>query len=205
MITTTFFTNFALGFILAAEFGQVSVEVFRRGFRYGFKQAILVSLGGAFADFIYLNIAITSVILFLNHTSILKMLWIIGGFTILYISINGIRDAFQEKNIPIESKEINPFSAGFLLNFIHPVNLIWWTTILSSVIIKDIQNTSIQTAYFDGMGIFIGVFGWWLILSTLTVILRKRLTTKAMQYISMGSSFLLLGFSIWFFYNAFTL
>lgn len=77
MITITFLTNFALGFILAAEFGQVSIEIFRRGLRGGFRQAILVSFGGTFADFIYLNIAIAGILLFLNRPEILKFLWLI--------------------------------------------------------------------------------------------------------------------------------
>lgn len=203
MITHTFLTNFALGFILAAEFGQVSIEIFRRGIRYGFWSAVLVSFGGSFADFIYLNIAITGVILILNDPNILKSLWVIGGCTVFYISINGIHDSFDKKDMPVsQTKETNPFMAGFLLNFIHPINLIWWVTILSSIIVKDTQEMSVLTAYLNGTGIFIGVFVWWFILSLLTSIARQRITMHGMQYISMCSSLLLLGFSFWFFYNA---
>lgn len=203
MLTITFVTNFALGFVLAAEFGQTSIEIFRRGLRYGLKQAILVSAGGSFADFVYLNIAIAGILLFLNRPEILKFLWVIGGITVLYIAINGIRSARTEKDVAKQSNDTNPFIAGFLLNFVHPVNLIYWVTILSSILVKDIQETSFTTAYLDGMGIPLGVFGWWLILSLLTSFARQWITPKVMQRVSMGSSLLLLGFATWFFYNAF--
>lgn len=202
MITITFLTNFALGFILAAEFGQTSIEIFRRGLRYGFKQALLVSAGGSFADFIYLNIAIGGILIFLNRPDILKILWVIGGITVTYIAIEGIRSARTEKVVTEKRVDTHPFIAGFLLNFVHPVNLIYWITILGSILVKDVQETSFVTAYIDGMGIPLGVFGWWLVLSILTSVARKWITPKVMQHVSMGSSLLLLGFACWFFYNA---
>lgn len=205
MITFTFLTNFALGFVLAAEFGQTSIEIFRRGLRYGFKQAMLVSAGGAFADFIYLNIAIGGILLFLNRPDILKALWLIGGLTMSYIAINGIKSARKEKIIAEKQNDTSPFAAGFLLNFVHPVNLIYWVTILSSILVKDISENSFFTAYLDGMGIPLGVFAWWVMLSILTSVARKWITPKVMQYISMGSSIILLGFAFWFFFNAFAL
>lgn len=202
MITFTFLTNFALGFVLAAEFGQVSIEIFRRGLRYGFRQALLVSLGGTFADFIYLNIAIAGILLFLNRPEILKFLWLAGGLAVSYIAINGIKSARKEKSINIEASGTHSFGTGFLLNFVHPINLIYWTTILGSILVKDINDTSLPTAYINGLGIPLGVLGWWLILSTLTSVARKWITPKVMQRVSMGSSILLLGFAVWFFYNA---
>lgn len=205
MITFTFITNFALGFILAAEFGQTSIEIFRRGLRYGFRQAILVSAGGAFADFIYLNIAIGGILLFLNRPDILKALWLIGGLTVAYIAMEGIKSARNEKVVSEKQNDTHPFIAGFLLNFVHPVNLIYWTTILGSILVKDIQATSVLTAYLDGLGIPLGVLGWWLILSSLTSFARQWITPKVLQYVSMTSSLLLLGFAFWFFFNAFSL
>lgn len=205
MITATFLTNFALGFILAAEFGQVSVEIFRRGLKYGFRQAILTSLGGTFADFIYLNIAVTGIILVLNRPGILRFLWIIGGLVVLYTAVKGIRSSFEGTDINLQPQDTNPFVTGFLLNFIHPLNLIWWVTILSSIIVKDMQRTSVLTAYLNGSGIFFGVFGWWLALSIITAVAKSRFTLKALRSISGGSSIALLGFSFWFFYNAFIL
>jgi len=205
LVTTTFLTNFALGFILAAEFGQVSVEVFRRGLKYGFRQAVLTSLGGTFADFIYLNIAITGIILVLNQPVILRFLWIIGGLVILYIAVKGIRNYFEKTDINLQPQDTNPFITGFLLNFIHPLNLIWWVTILSSIIIRDIQQTSVLTAYLNGSGILFGVFGWWLILSTIITTTKQWFTLKVLRSISVSSSVVLLGFSFWFFYHAFIL
>ncbi len=205
MVTVTFLTNFALGFVLAAEFGQVSIEIFRRGLRGGFRQAILVSLGGTFADFIYLNIAIAGILLFLNRPEILKLLWVIGGLVVSYIAINGIKGALKEKEIGNIESNIHPFIAGFLLNFVHPINLIYWVTILGSILVKDAQENSTLIAYLDGIGIPLGVFAWWLILSTLTSVARRWVTPKLMQYISMVSSVLLLGFALWFFISAFSM
>ncbi len=205
MITTTFLTNFLLGFILAAEFGQVSIEIFRRGIQYGFKQAILTSLGGTFADLIYLSIAITGIILVLDRPDILRFLWVIGGMAMLYIGVSGVRSSLKEKEIVSQYPNTNSFMTGFLLNFAHPLNLIWWITLLSPILVKDMQKTSMATAYINGTGIVFGVFAWWLILSVLTVLARKQLTVRKLQYISAASSVILVGFSAWFFYQAFVI
>ncbi|MBI5798424.1 MAG: LysE family transporter [Candidatus Yonathbacteria bacterium] len=116
-----------------------------------------------------------------------------------------IKSALEEKSIGTQENDTNPFVAGFLLNFVHPVNLIYWVTILGSILVKDIQETSFLTAYLDGMGIPLGVFGWWLALSSLTSFARQWITPRIMQHVSMGSSLLLLGFAFWFFFNAFSL
>ncbi len=205
MVTTTFLTNFALGFILAMEVGQVSIEVFRRGTKYGFRHGILTALGGTFADLVYLNIAVTGIILVLNRPEILQLLWVIGGGVVLYLGINGIYNSPHEERLDAKTKSTNSFIVGFLLNFIHPLNLIWWVTILSSIIIQDIQHTSKLTAYLNGSGILFGVFAWWLILCILLALARQWFTFRTMRIVSISSSYLLIGFSVWFFYNAFTL
>lgn len=197
----TFLTNFALGFLLAAEFGQVSMEIFRRGLSGGFKESFKTTLGGVLADFIYLNLAITGIIAFLNKQEILKILWLVGGFVVFYIATKGI---FTFKEIHNgEPKRTNAFLSGFLLNFIHPLNLVWWITILGSIIITDINKYSTFVTYLNGSGIILGVFTWWLLLSLLTGYAKNWFGVKTLQNISLAASVILLGISFWFFYNAF--
>lgn len=199
----TFITNFFLGFFLAAEFGQVSMEIFRRGLSGGFKESFKTTLGGVLADFIYLNLAITGIIAFLNKQEILKALWLIGGFVVFYIATKGML-TFKEIHNG-EPKKTSAFLSGFLLNFIHPLNLVWWITILGSIIIADINKYSTLVAYLNGSGIIFGVFAWWLLLSVLTSYAKNWFTVKALQKTSLVASCILLGISFWFFYNALTL
>lgn len=198
-----FITNFILGFILAAEFGQVSVEIFRRGINFGFKNAFLTSLGGAFADFMYLTLSVFGIILFLNKPDFLKTLWIAGGIILFYIGLNNLKKALKTKMIKetIKTKSDGAFVTGFLLNFVHPLNLIWWITILSPVIIKESMARSQLSAYLSGTGIVFGVLGWWIILSVAASFWSKLLSQKHLKLISVTSSILLMGFSVWFFYN----
>lgn len=201
MITMTFLANFALGFVLAVEFGQVSVEIFRRGVSYGFRQAALVSAGATFADFIYLNITITGIILVLNRPGILRFLWIIGGLVLVYIAARGLTNRSSSKMVE-GGHEINSFFSGFLLNFIHPLNLIYWITILNSIVVNDLRNHSTLTTYLNGTGIFWGVLAWDLILSALAATAKRWLNLRTLQIFSKVSSLFLLGFAGWFFYNA---
>ncbi len=198
-----FITNLILGFILAAEFGQVSVEIFRRGINFGFKNAILTSLGGAFADFIYLTLSVIGIILFLNEPNFLKILWIIGGIALFYIGISGLRKALKAETIERAQKikGKNSFITGFLLNFIHPLNLIWWITILSPIIAREAIIHSRITAYLSGTGIVFGVLAWWIMLSIVASFWSKRISQKHLKLVSIISSILLIAFSLWFFYN----
>lgn len=200
-----FITNFILGFILAAEFGQVSVEIFRQGIHFGFKNAILTSLGGAFADFLYLSLSVIGIIVFLDNPDFLKILWIIGGIVLFYIGISGLRKTLkaraEKQKLEQKAKNSNSFTIGFLLNFIHPLNLIWWITILSPIIAREAMIHSRITAYFSGTGIVFGVFAWWIILSIVASFWSKRISQKYLKIVSIISSILLIGFAIWFFYN----
>ena len=199
-----FITNFILGFILAAGFGQVSLEIFRRGISIGFKSAILTSLGATFADLIYLILSIFGMIFLLNEFNLLKILWFIGGIILFYLGIVFFKTALKRKDVRItqETKShSNSFIVGFLLNFIHPFNLVCWITILTPIIIKQITLDSRLSAFLNGTGIVFGVLAWWIILSFISSFCSKHLSLKRQKFISIICSITLIGFSVWFFYN----
>lgn len=198
-----FITNFILGFILAAEFGQVSVEIFRQGINFGFKNAFLTSLGAVFAESIYLTLSVIGIILFLNEPSFLKIIWIIGGIVLFYIGISGLRKTLKAETIKEtqKPKNKNSFATGFLLTFVHPLNLIWWIMILSPIIARESIMHSRLIAYLGGTGIIFGELAWWIILSIIASFWSKHISQKHLKLVSIISSILLIGFSIWFFYN----
>lgn len=205
MLNIDFFTFFALGFLLAAVFGQVSVEIFRRSINYGFWKAAFASVGSVLADFIYFNLVFSGLIFVLSEDWVLQILWIAGGIAVSYLAFRNLtRHTFRENNNERDD-DTNPFFAGFLITILNPLGIIWWATIAGPMIATSMQSYSVTHVYFNSLGIVFGLFIWWLLFSFVVSKTKSRFNTRTLNIITKISSFVLFGFALWFFYNAYVL
>ncbi len=200
-----FIFNIALGFLLAAEFGQVSVEVFRRALSNGFKEGFLTVLGAVTGDLLYLILTMLGVIIIFNDPSFLRILWILGAMALFYIGTSGVQDYIEKAEIrsDTERRKMHPYLIGFILAFVHPLNLIWWATILSPIILKNMLETSWQIAFLNALGIHVGVLLWLVPFSFVVSISRTRLRKHHLRSVSLASSIMLMVFALWFGWHAF--
>lgn len=205
MLIPSFFTYFVLGFLLAAVFGQVSVEIFRRSIKSGFWIAAIASAGSVLADFIYFNLVFSGLIFILNKEGILQVLWIIGGFVVSYLAIRNLTRRTFYENVNESTNDTNPFFTGFLITILNPLGILWWSTIAGPMIVMSMRDYSTIHTYFNSLGIVFGLFAWWLLFSFVVSRTRSRLNARTLNIITKTSSFVLFGFALWFFYNAYML
>ncbi|MBI5045849.1 MAG: LysE family translocator [Candidatus Niyogibacteria bacterium] len=194
-----FWTNFILGFSVAAVIGPVNLTTMRRGLD-GFWRGFLCMMGSVCAETIFLTLAVSGIILFFNDPAIMRWLWLSGGLAILYLAIK----SWQERapaNLSESAVVGNPFIAGFLVDLLNPFCVVWWATVAGSFILSDLKDHSVWVVYGDSFGIVAGIAACLFILLCLAVWAKKHITEKIISKALKLSSVALLGFAIWFFHH----
>ncbi len=205
MITTSFGILFLLAFIMSIEFGQTATEIVRQGTTYGFKNALLISFGAFVSEILFLILTITGLIFFFSDPKILKFVWIFGGVILFYLGIQALRN---HKNIIAASDqqekndERRPFLTGLAINFLHPLNILWWSGTLGPIILASAHDNGFFTATIDGLGVSFGALAWWVTLSFISSFIQRSFTGSVIKSINMLSSVGLILFGVYFLYKA---
>lgn len=208
MITISFGVLFLLAFIMSVEFGQTAAEIIRQGTGHGFKNAILASFGALFSEIIFLALTMTGIIFFFSDPKILKFVWVVGGIIIFYLGIQGFRNYKNTINLSSEPEKNYhrwPFITGLSINFLHPLNIIWWSGTLGPIILESANRNGFFIATIDGLGVPFGGLAWWTILSVTSSFLKKQFPKSLIKKINLLSSSGLMLFGIYFLYKAFRL
>ena len=208
MITISFGTLFILAFIMSIEFGQTAAEIIRQGTGRGFKNAILVSFGACVAEIIFLALTMTGLIFFFSDPKLLKFVWVVGGIIIFYLGIQGFRNYKNTIKVSGQLEKNNhrfPFITGLTINFLHPLNIIWWSGTLGPIILESANRNGFFIATLDGLGVPSGGLAWWIILSTTSSFLKKSFPESLIKKINLLSSSGLILFGVYFLYKAFRL
>jgi threonine/homoserine/homoserine lactone efflux protein len=198
-----FLANILLGIALGAAFGRVSVEIFRRSLSGGFLSGFYAGSGSALGDLTYLNLAAVGLLLLFNKPEIIFWLWIFGGLATSYLGVSGFFAPIDLGVKKVAAEEYNAFFAGLFVTITNPVSFFWWASIVGPQMVSTSQTIGSGLAYLYTLGMIVGLFIWWTVFSALTAHFRNKLTPFAIRIFSRGSSGILLGFSAWFFYNAF--
>lgn len=207
MITVSFWVLFALAFVMSMEFGQTAVEIVRQGTRQGFRNAFLVSLGAVFAEFLFLALTLTGLIFFFNNAEALKFVWLGGGMIVIFLGVQGLQNyRYVDSISTTEGRDnfsgIKPFAAGVGINFLHPLNLVWWAGTLGPVILESIHQHGYTTAVVNGLGVPLGGFAWWILLSCAVSYAKESFSESVVSKINLVSSIGLLLFGLYFLYRA---
>jgi threonine/homoserine/homoserine lactone efflux protein len=196
--------NILLGISLAAPIGPVNIEVIKRGLKYGFWPAFLLSLGAATADSTYLIVIYFGFYNLLDIPIVKTIIWFFGTIVLLYLGYLNIKehfDKFEFQNADLKGSK-NAFIAGYLITISNPMTIVWWLGIFGAVMGSSIQNASKTVALLNSMTIIIGVVLWFFTLSLLLHWGKRFVNEKMMKYISTVAGVVLIGFGLYFGYNA---
>lgn len=196
--------NITLGISLAAPIGPVNIEVIKRGLKYGFWPAFLLSLGAATADSTYLIVIYFGFYNLLDIPIVKTIIWFFGAIVLLYIGYLNIKehfDKFDFQNADLKGSK-NAFIAGYLITISNPMTIVWWLGIFGAVMGSSIQNAGKTVALLNSLTIIIGVVLWFFTLSLLLHWGKRFVNEKMMKYISTIAGVILIGFGLYFGYNA---
>jgi threonine/homoserine/homoserine lactone efflux protein len=196
-----------LGFAIAAPVGPIGVLCIRRTLAEGRGIGLVSGLGAATADAFYGFVGgfgLTFVSSFLIEQQAAFRL--VGGLFLLYLGIKTLlaRPAPREGTAPSPSARIQPDQAGgflaayfstLFLTLSNPATILSFAAIFAGAGLVT-GSHEIGAAFGLVLGVFSGSALWWLLLSSLVSVFRKRVSDRGLVWVNRLSGILITGFGL---------
>ncbi|PGB76524.1 lysine transporter LysE [Bacillus pseudomycoides] len=191
-----------IGFSIAAPVGPIGILCIRRTLENGRVVGFMSGLGAATADGLYGLIACLSLTVITNYL-INQQLWfqLIGGIFLGYLGVKTYKS--KPSNTPTKSKNeqnIKAYISTFFLTITNPVTILSFIALFSGFGIAN-SDIDLMAKLILVLGVFLGSILWWLFLSIVVSVLRKRINAHSLIIINKTSGLILLLFSLWSFYD----
>ena len=200
---TIFLSYIFLGLSLAAPIGPVNAAQMDRGLKSGFLQAWLLGLGAMTADIIYMLTVYLGVVKFLETPFMQSFLWLFGFFVLMY---TGIETLLSSGKIVMANRSresgFRSFLSGFLMSISNPLTILFWLGIYGSVLAKTASSHGTAEVVVYSFGIILGLLIWDILMAAISSSFRKLLTIQLITLISILSGLSLIGFGLYFGYQA---
>lgn len=189
-----------IGFLVSAPMGPVGLLCVKRVINKGAWQGFATGMGAALGDVFYAALAafgLTFVMNFLIREE--RWLRLAGGTFLILLGIIWLRrkrSYADFKKVPARSSHI--FEAGwtgFLLDLANPITLIAYIALFSGFGLAD-ASAKFTSAASLVIGIGIGAFAWWFLLTHFILLFRKKITAKTLQVINKVMAVLVIAFGI---------
>ncbi|GIP54553.1 LysE family transporter [Paenibacillus vini] len=193
-----------LGLSLSAPIGPVNAAQLDKGIRGGFLPAWLVGLGAIAADIIYMLLVYFGVIHFLNTPFMKSFLWLFGFFILTYTGIDSLKQAGKLSLSEMRGREplMKSFMSGFMMSLSNPLSILFWLGIYGSVLAQTAATSNARDLVINSCAIIAGVLLWDVTMAGFASIFRKILTDRVIRTISVLSGLSLIGFGLYFGYEA---
>lgn len=196
-----------LGLSLAAPIGPVNAAQMDKGIKHGFIHAWILGLGSVTADIIYMLAVFLGLAHFIEIPIVKAFLWLFGFFVLLYTGIEGLINArnFTFSNTKGQVSLFKSFITGFLMSISNPLTILFWLGIYGSVLAKTAASYPAEQLFIFSSAIILGLVIWDITMAFVASSARKLLTTKLLSVITIISSLSLIGFGLYFGYEAYKL
>ncbi|MEH7112445.1 LysE family transporter [Neobacillus niacini] len=201
-----FLSYILLGLSLAAPIGPINAAQIDKGIKHGFMHSWLIGIGAVAADGVYMLVVYFGVVNFLEHPFMKTFLWLFGCFILLY---TGIETIVSANKLEMEGKRkeeplVKSFISGFFMSISNPLTILFWLGIYGSVLAKTAATYETSQLILYSSAIFIGLLIWDFTMAGVSSNFRKYLTSHLLIGISLLSGISLIGFGIYFGFQAFT-
>jgi L-lysine exporter family protein LysE/ArgO len=201
---SVFLSYVLLGLSLAAPIGPVNAAQLDKGIKNGFWHSWLVGVGAFVADGIYMLAVYIGVVNFLDTSFMQTFLWLFGSFVLIYTGVESIVKASPTISHLNRGPEplYKSFWSGFFISISNPLTILFWLGIYGSVLARAAATSDHQQLIIYSLAIFLGLFIWDITMAAVSSGFKKILTNKLIVLISYLSGFSLIGFGIYFGYQA---
>ncbi|WP_102274958.1 LysE family transporter [Cytobacillus massiliigabonensis] len=193
-----------LGLSLAAPIGPVNAAQLDKGIKSGFFHAWLVGLGAMIADIIYMLAVFLGIVHFLEIPFMKAFLWSFGFFVLVYTGIESLISAgkISSNTRGAEESAMKSFFSGFLMSISNPLTILFWLGIYGSVLAETaVKYDKTQVAIYS-LAIIIGLLLWDITMAGVASSFKRFLSMKVLTAISILSGLSLIGFGLYFGYQA---
>jgi L-lysine exporter family protein LysE/ArgO len=199
-----FLSYVLLGLSLAAPIGPVNAAQLDKGIKHGFLSSWLVGVGAFVADGIYMVAVYIGVVNFLETSFMQTFLWLFGSFVLIYTGVESIMSAGPHISRINKSREplYKSFLSGFFISISNPLTILFWLGIYGSVLAKTAASSSQEQLILYSLAIFLGLLIWDVTMAAISSSFKKFFTDKMITSISVISGISLIGFGIYFGFEA---
>ncbi len=196
------FSLFIVGFTAAALPGAVQTTVFLVTIEGDIRSGLKLALGAAMMDGLYLSLACLGLVSFIGNFPVLRIGIGLGGVIFMvYLGVQGIRQAWIGKTINAENKKSGGFLTGFLLVLLHIPTMLYFIGVAGTMCR---ENTSVSSAISGAASLFVGAFVCFVCVAFIAW-LSKRFGGKVLiRVLQIGSAVILIIFAIKTFISLFS-
>lgn len=191
-----FLKGLLIGFSIAAPVGPIGVFCIQRTLTKGLLIGILTGFGAATADAVYGSIAafgLTGISkLLINHQDLLRLG---GGVFLVYLGLRTILVIPRNTIINDNGKNyLNAYTTTFFLTLTNPLTILSFLGIFAGLGIAANEGEGLVGAITLVTGVFIGSIIWWIVLSSITVFMKRKINTLSLIWVNRIAGIIILGF-----------
>ncbi|MCI8408509.1 MAG: LysE family transporter [Lachnospiraceae bacterium] len=194
------FRGILIGLIFGTPVGAIGMLAIQRTLQDGIKAGLLTGLGSSVADCIYAAVGafgITIVSDFIEKYQI--YINIIGGCILLVFGIRMMQKKMKEIKEERDIPQIKIFLSSFIIGITNPVAFFGFLFAFSYFHLGD--DLALTGAVFLVIGVFVGTFFWWLVLSDVVYRFREK-AVRHEGIVNRISGGLLIAFGIVIFFKS---
>lgn len=195
-----------LGVSLAAPIGPVKTVLLNTGIKNGFFHAWFFSLGSLATDILYMGMVYFGIGKFIDSPLLQIILWSFGCFVLLYTgteNLFSLRKTALDVKVGKRTRLRKSIIAGFFMSLLNPLTILFWLGIYGSMLAKTAGISTGMQIILNSFAILVGIMLVDFLMSFLSNGARRLLSSKLLVYVSIVSSFSMIGFGLYFGFQAF--
>jgi len=183
-------TGFASGFLVSIPVGPINISIVNEGARRGFGWAFLIGLGATIMEVIYCAIAFAGFTPLFDSRVVKATMELVSFLLMLFL---GVKYLFAH-SLPATTRSIESFEhrlhphtafwTGFVRCLGNPGVLLFWITISATFISHDWMDDTWQSKGACLLGVTLGCFSWFTLLSFLVSRGHGRFSTTTLLRMS---------------------
>src|ERR1039458_8977683 len=179
-----FLKGLIIGFGMAVPVGPVGILCIRKTLVGGHLRGLIIGLGAATADSLFGSIAAFG-LSFVSDVIASQHFWLrlVGGGILLFLGIRTFRAKRKDPVVPYENKGmLGSYLSAFLLVLTNPVTIFAFIAVFAAFGLG--HKLFIVSACILVLGVFTGSSLWFLILSYVATIFKKKLDSEGLRWVN---------------------
>jgi len=179
-----FLKGLIIGFGMAVPIGPVGVLCIRKTLIGGHLRGLVIGLGDATADSLFGSIAAFG-LTFVSDVITSQHFWLrlVGGGILLFLGIRTFRAKRKDPVIPYENRGLlGSYISAFLLVLTNPVTIFAFVAVFAAFGLG--HKLFVVSACILVLGVFTGSGLWFLVLSYVATIFRKKLDSDGLRWVN---------------------
>src|SRR3954464_7641327 len=178
-------TGLGLGLFVAAQVGPIWLLCARSSLRYGVRSGLGIGAGAALVDFFYAVLGVLGAAQLVRITPVRLTLGLIGAAFLCWLGARTVWHATRIRAGAEADGEVLAPGAAFRTSVVatasNPMTIASWAAVFSAASVGHVADTTPRaTALLLGIGV--GSFMWFAVLSTVTGrLIRRRVSARAIS------------------------